>query len=57
MHMLGGGVFSQVYGLLSDGTPIPLAVTSAVTGTLTLVAGIVAYAKRPGPESGHDSEK
>jgi DHA1 family bicyclomycin/chloramphenicol resistance-like MFS transporter len=56
-HMFGGGTFSQIYGLLSDGTPIPLVVTTATTAILTLVAGIVAYAKRPLPRGGQDAQE
>jgi hypothetical protein len=49
VHMFGGGLFSQVYGLLSDGTPIPLVITVVMTATLTLIAGTVAYARRSQP--------
>jgi hypothetical protein len=47
--MFCGGFFSQVFGLLSDGTPIPLVITVVITALLTLIAGLVAYAKRPQP--------
>ena len=57
VHMFGGGLFSQVYGLLSDGTPIPLVVTTVISATLTLIAGIVAYANKPLPRGGHDAQE
>ncbi len=51
VHLFGGGFFSQVFGLLSDGTPIPLVITVTISAMLTLIAGLVAYAKRPQPAS------
>ncbi len=44
MQMFGAGVFSQLYGFLSDGTPGPMIVVVCLASTLSLMAGIVPFA-------------
>ncbi|MBI4292723.1 MAG: multidrug effflux MFS transporter [Betaproteobacteria bacterium] len=43
-QMFFGAVFSQVYGLLADGTPIPLVITASAAAVLTLLAGLAPVA-------------
>jgi MFS family permease len=43
MQNLGGAVFAQLYGLLSNGTPGPLILTTAITAVLSLVAGAIPF--------------
>jgi DHA1 family bicyclomycin/chloramphenicol resistance-like MFS transporter len=38
-----GAAFAQLYGLLADGTPVPLTETTAITALLALVAGAVPF--------------
>ena len=38
-----GAVFSQVYGLLADGTPIPMVIAVSVGSVLTLLAGLTPF--------------
>jgi DHA1 family bicyclomycin/chloramphenicol resistance-like MFS transporter len=46
-----GAAFAQLYGLLADGTPVPLTETTAITALFALVAGmlpfVMARKKRP----------
>jgi DHA1 family bicyclomycin/chloramphenicol resistance-like MFS transporter len=46
-----GALFSQVSGLLADGTPYPMIICSATGAVLALVAGAASYvlARRPSP--------
>lgn len=46
MQMICGAAFSQVYGLLADGTPIPMALVMSVAAALTLAAGAAAFTTR-----------
>jgi DHA1 family bicyclomycin/chloramphenicol resistance-like MFS transporter len=39
-----GAVFSQIYGLLADGTPVPLVITASAAAVLTLLAGLAPVA-------------
>jgi MFS transporter, DHA1 family, multidrug resistance protein len=39
MQNFAGAAFAQLYGVLADGTVLPLAQTTAITGLLVLVAG------------------
>jgi hypothetical protein len=43
MQNLGGAAFAQLYGLLSNGTPGPLILTTAVTAVLSLIAGAIPF--------------
>ncbi|MBI4292838.1 MAG: multidrug effflux MFS transporter [Betaproteobacteria bacterium] len=51
-----GAVFSQIYGLLADGTPIPLVITASAGAVLTLIAGltpvVLKLRERPAPMPG-----
>jgi DHA1 family bicyclomycin/chloramphenicol resistance-like MFS transporter len=38
-----GAAFAQLYGLLADGTPVPLTETTAITALLALVAGVLPF--------------
>jgi DHA1 family bicyclomycin/chloramphenicol resistance-like MFS transporter len=38
-----GAAFAQLFGLLADGTPVPLTETTALTALLALVAGLVPF--------------
>jgi DHA1 family bicyclomycin/chloramphenicol resistance-like MFS transporter len=46
-----GAAFAQLYGLLADGTPVPLTETTAISASLGLVVGLLpfwtAWKKRP----------
>jgi DHA1 family bicyclomycin/chloramphenicol resistance-like MFS transporter len=39
-----GAAFAQLYGLLADGTAVPLMVTTALSGLLVVVVGIIPFA-------------
>ncbi|MGB6535726.1 MAG: multidrug effflux MFS transporter [Xanthobacteraceae bacterium] len=43
MQNFAGAAFAQLYGLIADGTVVPLAQTSAITGLLCLVAGAAPF--------------
>ncbi len=43
-QLFGAGLFSQMFGILSDGTPVPLAITVCTAATLALAAGVVPFA-------------
>jgi DHA1 family bicyclomycin/chloramphenicol resistance-like MFS transporter len=43
MQNFGGAVFAQLYGLLSNGTPGPLVVTTAITAVLSLISGAIPF--------------
>lgn len=42
-QMFLGAVFSQVYGLLADGTPIPMVIAASAGSVLTLLAGLTPF--------------
>jgi DHA1 family bicyclomycin/chloramphenicol resistance-like MFS transporter len=43
MQNFGGAAFSQLYGLLANGTPGPLVITTAITAMLSLVSGAIPF--------------
>jgi MFS transporter, DHA1 family, multidrug resistance protein len=43
MQNFAGAAFAQLYGLLADGTVVPLAQTTAITGLVCLVAGTAPF--------------
>ena len=43
MQNLGGAAFSQLYGLLSNGTIGPLVVTTAITAVLSFISGATPF--------------
>lgn len=43
LQMFCGGVFSQLYGLFSDGTPAPMLLIVSTAAGLTLLCGIAAF--------------
>ena len=43
LQMFCGGVFAQLYGLFSDGTPLPMLVIVSVAAGLTLLFGTLAF--------------
>ena len=43
MQNFCGAAFAQLYGLLADGTPVPLTETTAITALLALVAGVLPF--------------
>ena len=43
MQFMGAAIFSLLYGLVSDGTPIPMVATVAISALLSLAAGIVPF--------------
>ena len=43
MQNFGGAAFSQLYGLLANGTPGPLVVTTAITAMLSFVSGAIPF--------------
>jgi MFS transporter, DHA1 family, multidrug resistance protein len=43
MQNFGGAAFSQLYGLLSNGTPGPLVVTTAITAALSLISAAIPF--------------
>jgi DHA1 family bicyclomycin/chloramphenicol resistance-like MFS transporter len=44
MQNFGGAAFSQLYGVLADGTPWPLVATTAITATLSLISAAIPFA-------------
>jgi DHA1 family bicyclomycin/chloramphenicol resistance-like MFS transporter len=49
LQMFCGGVFSQLYGVFSDGTPAPMLLIVSVAASLTLLCGIAAFALSKAP--------
>jgi MFS transporter, DHA1 family, multidrug resistance protein len=43
MQNFGGAAFSQLYGLLANGTPGPLVITTAITAMLSFVSGAIPF--------------
>ncbi len=46
MQNFGGASFSQLYGLLSNGTPGPLVMTTAITAMLSLISAAIPFVMR-----------
>ncbi len=46
MQNFGGAAFSQLYGLLSNGTPGPLVMTTAITAMLSLISAAIPFVMR-----------
>jgi DHA1 family bicyclomycin/chloramphenicol resistance-like MFS transporter len=49
LQMFCGAVFSQIYGLLADGTPIPMIITVGTSTALLMAAGAFVFMTRPRP--------
>jgi len=54
MQNFGAAVFSQIYGLFADGTPLPMTMIAVLCGSLTFLVGAIPLAQRrfgtvPGP--------
>ena len=47
LQLFCGAAFSQLYGLLADGTPFPMIWTVSASTLLALIAGLYVYATRP----------
>ena len=45
MQFFWAAAFTQLYGLLADGTPIPMVITVSIAATLSFAAGIVPFAR------------
>jgi len=45
MQMFGAGLFSQLYGVFSDGMPTPMLVVVCAASALSLAAGVVPFAR------------
>jgi DHA1 family bicyclomycin/chloramphenicol resistance-like MFS transporter len=43
-QMFAAGAFTQFYGFLADGTPIPMVIAVATSAALSFLAGIVPFA-------------
>jgi DHA1 family bicyclomycin/chloramphenicol resistance-like MFS transporter len=43
MQNFGGAVFSQLYGVLADGTPRPMMLIALLCGVLTVVVGAIPF--------------
>jgi MFS transporter, DHA1 family, multidrug resistance protein len=43
VQLLSAGVFTQIYGLMSDGTPFPMAAIVSVSAVLALVVGVIPW--------------
>lgn len=46
MQFFWAASFTQLYGLLADGTPIPMVITISIAATLSFVAGAVPFLRR-----------
>jgi DHA1 family bicyclomycin/chloramphenicol resistance-like MFS transporter len=46
MQYFGGAAFTQLYGLIADGTPGPLIMSTIISSVLALVAGAIPFAIR-----------
>jgi MFS transporter, DHA1 family, multidrug resistance protein len=46
MQYFGGAAFTQLYGLIADGTPGPLIMSTVISSVLALVAGAIPFAIR-----------
>jgi DHA1 family bicyclomycin/chloramphenicol resistance-like MFS transporter len=46
MQNMGGAVFTQLYGLFADGTPLPMVVIASCSGILCLAAGALPFLYR-----------
>ena len=43
MQQLCGALFAQIYGLLANGTPMPLTMTTAMSAGIGLIVGVIPY--------------
>ena len=43
MQNFGAAIFSQLYGLLADGTPMPMSMIALFGATLALITGAVPF--------------
>src|SRR5437868_7625106 len=43
MQNFGGALFSELYGLMADGTPLPMVAVLVCSGLLTVAAGAVPF--------------
>lgn len=50
-QLFGAALFTQLYGQIGDGTPLPLVITVSISGTLAFVAGTIPFviARRGNP--------
>lgn len=46
MQFFWAATFTQLYGLLADGTPIPMVITISIAASLSFTAGIVPFLRR-----------
>jgi hypothetical protein len=46
MQNMGGAAFSQLYGLMANGTIGPLVATTAITAVLSFVSGAIPFVLR-----------
>jgi DHA1 family bicyclomycin/chloramphenicol resistance-like MFS transporter len=53
MQNMGGAVFTQLYGLLADGTPVPMVTIVSCSGILCLAAGALPIVSRRRHERPH----
>jgi len=47
LQLLGGAVFTQIYGVFADDTPLPVMWVMTVSAVLNLAMGIACYVMRP----------
>jgi MFS transporter, DHA1 family, multidrug resistance protein len=47
-----GGVFAQLYGLVADGTPVPMVAATLLSAVLGVIAGAIAYGLARAPRQG-----
>ena len=43
IQLLAAGIFTQIYGLMADGTPFPMAVIVSVSSVMALVVGVIPF--------------
>ena len=55
MQNLGGAAFSQLYGLLANGTSGPLVATTAITAVLSFISGAIPFVMRRRTRAGPPS--
>jgi len=46
MQFFCAAAFTQLYGLLADGTPIPMVITISIAASLSFAAGVVPFLRR-----------
>jgi DHA1 family bicyclomycin/chloramphenicol resistance-like MFS transporter len=47
-----GGAFAQLYGLVADGTPVPMVAATLLSAVLGVIAGAIAYGLARAPRQG-----